>query len=303
MDRVVRHAIQQGIAPMNAIQMATLNTAEHFGVATDVGQLAPGRWGDVLLVSDLENLEIDEVIAKGEQVARDRKLSVAIPTYNYPDWAKQSVNVQRELTPEDFKIHTQAGDAVIANVIGVIENQAPTQHLKLEVTPADGQIQVDKERDIAKIALVERHKATGAVQVALVHGFGFTEPCGLATTVAHDSHHMIVVGTDEHSMAIAANWLVEIGGGQVIVKDGEVIGQVELPIAGLMSDETAEIVAEKAESVLAGFRACGCTLNNPNMQMSLLALVVIPALRISDLGLVDVNAFEFIKLIDDELMA
>jgi adenine deaminase len=135
------------------------------------------------------------------------------------------------------------------------------------------------------------------VQVGLVQGFGFNVPCAVASTVAHDSHHLIVVGTDEHSMAVAANRLAEIGGGQVVVRSGQVIGLVELPIAGLISNERAESVAHKAEMVLAGFRACGCTLNNPNMQLSLLGLVVIPELRISDLGLVDVNQFQILPVI------
>ena len=161
-----------------------------------------------------------------------------------------------------------------------------------------GEIKVDLEKDLAKIALVERHRGTGGVEVGLVKGFGFSEPCGLATTVAHDSHHMIVVGTNEADMALAANKLAEINGGQVVVRNGEVIGLVELPIAGLMSNERAAIVAQKAATVLEGFMKCGCTLNNPNMQLSLLALVVIPELRISDLGLVDVTKFEFIPLVE-----
>jgi adenine deaminase len=152
--------------------------------------------------------------------------------------------------------------------------------------------------DIAKVAIVERHKATGGVQVGLVNGFGFNVPCAIATTVAHDSHHMIVVGTDETDMAMAANELAKIGGGQIVIKQGEILGQVELPIAGLMSNEKADTVARKANTVLSGFKACGCQLNNPNMQLSLLALVVIPELRISDLGLVDVNQFKFISVVE-----
>jgi adenine deaminase len=134
--------------------------------------------------------------------------------------------------------------------------------------------------------------------VGLVHGFGFNVPCAIATTVAHDSHHMIVVGSVEAEMALAANEVAKTGGGQVVVRQGEVIGQVELPIAGLMSNEHAEVVARKAATVLEGFRACGCQLNNPNMQLSLLALVVIPELRISDLGLVDVTKFDFIPVLE-----
>jgi adenine deaminase len=134
--------------------------------------------------------------------------------------------------------------------------------------------------------------------VGLVNGFGFTENCAVASTVSHDSHNLIVVGTDEADMAAAANKLVEVGGGQVVVKEGKVIGMVELGIAGLMSKEKAKVVARKAGTVLDGFKACGCSLNNPNMQLSLLALVVIPELRLSDMGLVDVTKFEFIPVLE-----
>ena len=187
---------------------------------------------------------------------------------------------------------------VKANVIGIIENQAPTRHLTFDVQPEGGEIKPDISRDLAKIALVERHKGTGGVMVGLVSGFGFTEKCAIASTVAHDSHHMIVVGTDEASMAAAGNALTRSGGGQVVVKDGKVIGQVQLKIAGLMSTEKAESVAMKAKSILDGFVSCGCTLNNPNMQLSLLALVVIPELRISDKGLVDVTQFKFVPVVE-----
>jgi adenine deaminase len=136
--------------------------------------------------------------------------------------------------------------------------------------------------------------------VGLVQGFGFKAPCAIASTVAHDCHQMLVVGSSEADMALAANELARLGGGQIVVKEGQVIGHVALPIAGLMSDQPAEIVAQQAAGVLAGFRACGCTLNNPNMQLSLLALVVIPELRISDLGLVDVTRFAFIPVLEEK---
>jgi adenine deaminase len=157
---------------------------------------------------------------------------------------------------------------------------------------------VDMQRDISKAALVERHHGTGIVQVGLVSGFGFNEPCAIASTVAHDCHQMIVVGTDEKDMALAANKLAEVGGGQIVVKMGRVIGLVELNIGGLMSTERADTVAEKANTILKGFRTCGCNLNNPNMQLSLLALVVIPELRLSDKGLVDVTHFTFLPVIE-----
>ncbi|MDF1500409.1 MAG: adenine deaminase [Anaerolineales bacterium] len=296
MDRVVRHAIEQGAEPVTAIQMATLNTAEHFGVSRDVGQIAPGRYADILLVGDLEALDVQMVIARGEVVARDGKLVIDLPTFSYPEEVKNSVNLGRALTAGDFKIPTSAGDEVIANVIGIVENQAPTRHLRLSVPVVAGELPIDLDRDLLKVALVERHKGTGEVQVALVQGFGLDANCAIGSTVAHDSHHMIVVGSDEEAMALAANRLAEIRGGQVVIKDGEVRAEVELPIAGLMSNERAEVVADKAEALLEAFRDCGCTLNNANMQLSLLALVVIPDLRISDKGLVDVNAFQVIPI-------
>jgi adenine deaminase len=182
-------------------------------------------------------------------------------------------------------------------VIGVVENHAPTKRLLRSVPVKDGEIQLVP--GLAKLALVERHHKTGIVQLGLVSGFGLTEACAIASTVAHDCHHMLVIGTSETDMAMAANKLAETGGGQVVVKNGKVTGLVELSIGGLMSTERAEKVAQKANTILEGFRACGSGLNNPNMTMSLLALVVIPEMRISDKGLVDVVHFTIRPLIEE----
>jgi adenine deaminase len=158
---------------------------------------------------------------------------------------------------------------------------------------------MDRENDVCQIALVERHRGTGGVTNAFVSGFGYMKDCALASTVAHDSHHMIVVGTSKADMALAANRLGEVGGGVVLFSQGREIAMVEMPIAGLMSDERAEIVARKAAKLTAAMRDMGCTLNNAYMQHSLLALVVIPELRISDLGLVDVTAFKITDLFEE----
>ncbi len=297
MDRVVREAIRHGVPPIVAIQMATINTAEHFGVHRDVGMLAPGRYADILLVPDLANFRAVRVMAKGRWLAEDGRWVADLPPYTYPDWAKQSVRVPRPLTAEDFRIPAPAQQGwVRANVIGVVEGQAPTKHLVMELPIHQGEVTANEDFDVAKVALIERHHNTGVIQRGLVHGFGFRGKCAVASTVAHDSHNLLVVGTDDESMAVAANKLIEVGGGQVVVKDGEVIGLVELPIAGLMSTERAEVVADKARRVLEGFRACGCEMEDANMQLSLLALVVIPELRISDKGLVDVTQFRVIPL-------
>ncbi len=311
MDRVLRHAILEGLPPMTAIQMMTINTAEHFGLTREMGMIAPGRWADVVLTKDLKNFQAELVVAKGQVIAENGKWKVNLPKVTHPAWATKSVNLKRALKAADFAVKAPSAltplpegegkgvRVMVANVIGVIENQAPTRHLRMPVEVNDGEAHVDMKRDLAKIALVERHKATGGVMVGFVSGFGFKEKCAIGSTVAHDSHHMIVVGTDEECMAVAANTLAKSGGGQVVVKNGKVIGQVELNIAGLMSAEHADVVAKKAGTVLEGFRKCGCTLNNPNMQLSLLGLVVIPELRISDKGLVDVTRFGFIPVLEN----
>ena len=155
---------------------------------------------------------------------------------------------------------------------------------------------MDRGSDVCQIAVVERHRGLGTVVNAFVSGFGYNVDCAVASTVAHDSHHIIVVGTNHKDMAQAANTLSEIGGGVVVVSNGKELARVELAIAGLMSDEPAEIVAAKAEKMVAAMKACGCNLNNAFMQHSLLALVVIPELRISDMGLIDVRTFEKVDL-------
>jgi adenine deaminase len=299
MDRVLRHAISQGLAPVSAIQMATINTAEYFGVSRDMGMIAPGRWADILVVGDLSAMRPDVVLARGSVVAEEGKLLAPRPSTSYPKWARGTVHLPRALGAMDFRLDSGGRQGeVTAHVIGIIENQAPTRHLRMPVRTEAGEVRADAARDLAKLALVDRHHSTGAVRVALVSGFGLAGRCAIATTVAHDCHQMIVVGTDDAEMAVAANALAACHGGQVVVRDGKVIGLVELPIAGLMSDKPAAEVAQGAAAVLQGFAACGCRLNNPNMQLSLLALVVIPQLRLSDKGLIDVETFGAIPVLE-----
>lgn len=297
MDRVVRHAIAQGLKPVTAIQMATLNTAQHFRLEREIGSIAPGRLADFLIVSDLAALSIDEVYGRGVRLARAGKLEADIPAYSYPARAKNTVRLGRKLKAADFDIAAPEGaNEVRARVIGVIENQAPTRALEADLPVENGLVAMDRRNDVCQIALVERHRGTGAVTNAFVSGFGYTQDCAIASTVAHDSHHMIVVGTNKEDMALAANRLGEVGGGVILVSKGKELALVEMPIAGLMSDERAEIVAAKAEKLNEAMRAMGCRLNNAYMQHSLLALVVIPELRISDIGLVDVTRFEKVDL-------
>nr|WP_321455244.1 adenine deaminase [uncultured Cohaesibacter sp.] len=297
MNRVVRHAIAQGLKPVTAIQMATLNAAQHFGMDRDIGSITPGRRADIILSSDLVSLPIELVMAQGQVVAEDQKLLIDIPEVKYPDFCRNTVKLGKTLSAEDFDIHAPEGaNQVRARVIGVIENQAPTKALEHTLPVEQGLVEMDAEADVCQIALVERHKGTGGVVNGFVSGFGYNKPCAVASTVAHDSHHMIVVGTSKQDMAAAANHLGKVGGGITVFSEGKELATVELAIAGLMSEERAEIVAMKAIKMVEAMAACGCTLNNANMQHSLLGLVVIPEIRISDVGIIDVTKFEKVDL-------
>ncbi|MGB0901152.1 adenine deaminase [Halocynthiibacter sp.] len=300
MNRVVRHAIDCGCDPLIALQMATINTATHFGLERELGSIAPGRRADVILTSDLKTLPIDTVIARGKIIAKQGLMLAECPHLDWPDHARDTVNMARDLSADDFIITAPEGaNHVTANVIGVVENQAPTKALQVELPVVNGEVKGDAAQDVCQISLVERHRATGGVTNALVSGFGYTGKMAMASTVAHDSHHMIVIGTSQDDMALAANRLREVGGGVVIYKDGQELALVKLPIAGLMSDSPAQDVAAQADALGDAMRACGCSLNNAYMQHSLLALVVIPEMRISDLGLVDVRTFELIPLFEE----
>jgi adenine deaminase len=292
MDRVLRHAIAEGVAPMTAIQMATLNTAQHFGVEREVGSIAPGRRADLILTSDLATLPIETVIARGVVLAEGGKMTTDLPAFPYPPSARNTVHVGRTLTPGDFDIAAPAGaEQVRARVIGVIENQAPTRALQHQLRVEHGIVAMDRANDICQVAVVERHRGTGQVANGFVSGFGYNIDCAVASTVAHDSHQMIVVGTSKADMARAANRLAEVGGGITVYASSQELALIELTIAGLMSEERAEVVATKIARLIEAMRQCGCTLNNAYMQHSLLALVVIPELRMSDIGLVDVTKF------------
>jgi adenine deaminase len=296
MDRVVRHAIAQGLPPVTAIQMATLNTAEHFGLEKDIGSITPGRYADIIITKDLATLPIETVIAAGQVVAHNGALQIDLPAYPYPKMAKDTVHLGKELSAYDFDVPSPVDEPAKVRVIGVIENQAPTKAQSRVLPVENGVLQLDPRQDIVHLALVERHQGTGKVVNGFVTGFGFNVPCAVASTVAHDSHQMLVAGTSKSNMAQAANRLGEVGGGVVVYRDGEEIALIKLPIAGLMSNERAEVVAQSASRMVQAFKECDCLLNNAFMQFSLLALVVIPELRISDLGIVDVNEFKVVPL-------
>lgn len=299
MDHVVRRAIEEGVDPVTAIQMATINTAEHFNQDQDIGAIAPGRFGDVLIVDDLKNLEIDVVVADGKVVAKEGKLTVELKPPTYPSFARETVKVKKRPTPSDLEIKAPVDEGMVkVHVIGVLEGKVNTKHLIEELEVKDGKILPNPAENIAKVVVIERHKLTGNIGKGFVKGFGFKKGA-VASTVAHDSHNLLVVGMNDEDMTLAANELIDVGGGMIAVSEGKILGLVELPIAGLMSDQPIEEVAEKVERLERAWRELGCEMVSPFMTMSLLALSVLPELRITDRGLIDTVEFKRIDLIAD----
>jgi len=293
MNRVVRHAIACGCDPLVAIQMATLNPARHFGLERELGSLTPGRRADVILTSDLAALPVEAVIARGRLVAEDSLLLADCPRIDWPEAARRSVRLARPPGAADFAIPASGTEARV-RVIGVIENQAPTRALTATLPVEDGVIGLAD--GIAHLALIERHRASGRITNAFVQGFGYGPGVAVASTVAHDCHHLLVAGTCRATMAAAAAHLAAIQGGVTVWRNGRELATVPLPIAGLISDRPAAEVAARAQAMVEAMAACGCRLNNAFMQHSLLALAVIPELRVSDLGLVDVTRFALTSL-------
>lgn len=298
-DHCVRRAIQEGVDPLTAIQMATLNPAERYRLSHELGSISPGRLADILLVSDLARFRIEAVFADGELVAENGRLVKELPRFSYPERFMRSVKLLRPMSPEDFVIRVAAeGDEVRARVIQAIEGSVITRHNIERLEVRDGAVNPDPDRSIFKIAVIERHGKHGGMSTGLAAGFGFRKGA-VSSTVAHDSHNLLVIGFDEKDMALAANENARINGGIVTVADGEVLARVELPLAGLMSPEPAEAVAEKLSKTYEVWRRLGCEWVSPFMTLSLLSLSVIPELRITDKGLLDTVTFQFVDLVVD----
>lgn len=297
-NHVVRRAIEEGVPPIRAIQMATINAAECFKMSQDLGSIAPGRMADILFIRDLADPRPDRVMADGEVVAEGGRLVVDVPAFTYPEFATRSVRLARRLEPGDFciKAPAAAGRTARARVIEVVEASALTRHVEIDL-PVDehGEVRASREKDVAKVAVVERHKASGSMAVGLVRGFGLADGA-VASTVAHDSHNLLVVGMDDRDMALAGNALADVGGGMIVVRGGKVLAILPLPIAGLMSGEPVEKVRAGVEDLARAWRALGCTMASPFMTMALLALPVIPELRITNRGIVDTLRFGFVDL-------
>ncbi|DAA85050.1 TPA: adenine deaminase [Candidatus Gastranaerophilales bacterium HUM_5] len=288
---MVRRAVEAGVDPVKAIQIASLNTAEYFGLK-NLGAIAPGYKADLLILPDLKTFKPDLVIKNGVVAAENGKLIAELPE-NEALAVRNSVNV-RWITPEDFRIEAN-GSKVTA--LEVIPHQLITKSVVSEVKIEDGNAVSNIDNDTLKICVIERHRATGNIGKGFVKGFNLK--CGaIASTVAHDSHNMIVIGTNDADMYAAAVALIKCKGGKVVVKDGEVISELPLPIAGLMSDRNFDYVVNKCEELNKTAHSIGCRIEDPFMTMGFLSLPVIPELKVTDKGVFDTNKFDFIDIFE-----
>jgi adenine deaminase len=284
-DSMIRLAVGAGLSPMKAIQMATLNAARRFGLK-GLGALAPGYRADIAVFDDLDSLNVAMVLKGGRLVASDGSMEVD---------AGQAPQVTSSFDVKGFSAGALRLEGTgRARVIGVVPGQIVTESLVEEVGFVDGAAQPDTERDILKIAVVERHRGTGNVGVAFVRGFGLKSGA-LASSVAHDSHNVVAIGCSDKEIAAAVEQVVSMGGGQAVVAGGEVKASLALPIGGLMSPLGAREVSSLVTALDARAADLGCALGDPFMAMSFLALPVIPSLKLTDRGLVDVAAFDFVS--------
>jgi adenine deaminase len=296
MDAIVRKAIALGLDPLDAISMCTINTARHYRIDHLVGSVSIGRRADLVILDDLEGFGIHSVIAGGAPIAPITPTEAQTPVFNYPGHVFDTIRY-REIKPHDLQIIYTPDSSVSVNVIKVFADRIFTEQDNAElVTDGSGILLPDANRDILSTAVIERHGKNGNIGLGFVSGFGLKSGA-FAQSIGHDSHNVVVTGTDHADMALAANIIKEMKGGIVLVQDGKVLDSLSLPFAGLLSPDPVEEVALELDGLHGTIKEMGCTLPAPFITHSFIALPVIPKLRLTDMGLFDVERFEMIEVI------
>jgi len=290
-DNIIRKAVSLGLDPVKAITIGSFNTARHYR-QRDLGAIAPGYRADLFVFDELNKIQPRLVYRHGQLVAREGQYLAQTPTVaGYP---KSPIRLPADLSVDSFAVRAPSGARV--RVIGMDPHQLITEHLIEDAKIVEEHAVADPSRDILKIAVIERHHATGNIGIGFVRGFKFRGGA-LASTVGHDAHNLAVVGDNDADILAAARALQEAGGGQCVVASGKVLALLPLPIAGLMSDQPAQTVIDQQAKVLQSAQSLGCPFHDPFMPLSFMPLPVIPKLKLSDKGLVDVEKFEIVPLI------
>lgn len=292
----VSRAIELGLDPMKAVQIATVNSAKHFRMEDEIGSITPGRLADIILVEDWHDVKPTVVIFEGKVVAENGKLLEECKVEEYPDWLKHTVTLKHPITADSFLAPSkkQEGSTKI-HLIDLIPRQIINHHVIEEMQVKDGKIQVNVEKDILKLAVVERYGKNGNVGVGFVRGFELKKGA-LAYSMSHDHHNIVVVGTNDEDMALAVNEVARLNGGLSVACDGKILNSMELPIGGLMSEKPAEDVMAQLDILNADAKALGCGMDAPFMSLSFISLPTVPDLGLTDLGVVDVLAHKLIPL-------
>jgi adenine deaminase len=285
---LVKKAIREGLKPIRAVQLATINVAEHFGLRRK-GAVAPGFKADLVVIDNPKDFNVRLVFKDGKLVAREGKFLVKMGEFRVPRMFK-TFRV-KHLRVENFRMKAHSSSK---SVIGLIPGQIYTRCLKTSVRVEDGLVVSDVENDLIKVAVIERHRATGNIGLGLVKGFGLKRGA-IGSSVSHDCHNLVVLGTNDRDMLAVSRKIVEMAGGLAIVSEGKILDSLAFPIAGLMSDKPINYVKEKLEDLERLAHSLGVKVANPFMVLSFLALEVIPELKITDRGLVDVGRFQLIK--------
>lgn len=295
MDHIVRRAMEEGIDPLTAVQMVTINCAQCFQMDHELGSITPGKCADIIFIDDIHTFNITRVIIDGEVVAENGKMACILPDYSYPDFAMDTMHVGEEITPETFKVHTDKKDKATVRAIEIIPARVGDYERHIDLEVKDGLLESDTEKDVLKTFVFERHNKTGKHGIGFVKGFNIKRGA-MASTVAHDAHNLLVIGTNDEDMALAANTLIACGGGMCAVQDGKVLGCVPLPLAGLMNLKPNEEMSELVNSLTKAWEKIGCSIVSPFMTMALIPLACLPELRLTDRGLVDCTTFNFTGL-------